>query len=500
MLYLHNSLSNTKELFKPLDLKHIKMYVCGPTVYDDIHIGNARPIIVFDVLYRLLQTIYPKVTYVRNITDIDDKIIQRAMERQISINNLTHDTTISYHQDISFLNVLSPTFEPKATEHIKDMQDIIQILLDKGFAYLSNNKLAKQEVMFAINKFKDYGKLSGLKQEDILPGARVEIDVDKQYSSDFILWKPSLEGEIGWPSPWGYGRPGWHIECSAMAKHYLGDNFDIHGGGIDLLFPHHENERAQSICCCFKEQASSISSATIFPDKFANYWLHNGFLMVEGQKMSKSLGNFLTLKDTLKTHHGETIRLAMLMTHYRQPLNFKENTLAQAKNVLDKFYSLLGKAIIQYQKVSNRIFVPNFTFNQENIVKNDFLAALLDDLNTPKALSILHQDMSFLNDLLNQSENCSASNKLEQTINQIIVQSKLLGILQAQPQAWHVLTNVRSLNEEEFDKEEIAQLLQERNLARKINDYAKADHIRQQLYNKGIILKDAKDGSTWERR
>ena len=360
MLHLYDTFSKSKREFRPIDPNNVRMYVCGPTVYDYAHVGNARPVIVFDTLFRIMRHSYgvDNVTYVRNITDVDDKIIEAANSNKEDISSLTSRTIQYFHEDASYIGTLVPTIEPKATDHINEMVEMIETLIVKGFAYEVDGN-----VLFSSSKYDQYGKLSGKNIDELIAGARVDIEDFKKEASDFILWKPSKDNEPGWESPWGKGRPGWHIECSAMSKKYLGDTFDIHGGGQDLIFPHHENEIAQSECCHEK--------------RFANYWLHNGFLTVEGNKMAKSEGNFITVNELKDRYHGEVIRLAMLMTHYRQPLNWTENSLLESKKILNKWFSFFLD--IEISK------------DDEEIVDVNILSALKDDINTPKAISELHQ-------------------------------------------------------------------------------------------------------------
>lgn len=449
MLKLFNTLNHKKETFIPLRKNKVSMYVCGPTVYEDIHIGNARPIVVFDVLFRLLQESYSEITYVRNITDVDDKIIAKAKELQKPINYISNLYTNSFHEDIQHLNVLPPSFEPKATEYIQNMIVMIDDLINKSYAYVSNN-----HVFFAVDKFPDYGKLSGMNQEDLKIGARIEVSEFKKNPTDFVLWKPAKTNEIGWDSPWGFGRPGWHIECSAMAKHYLGEHFDIHGGGQDLIFPHHENERAQSIC--------SSSSKT----NMANYWLHNGYVLLEGQKMSKSLNNFITLKNLLKTYNGITIRLALLSTHYRQPLNFQETSLQQAKAIITKMQNLIADTTGKPSKPSQ-----------------EFLENLNDDLNTPAALTVFYSNITKLQKL---SKDSLAAKTLNATI---LAEMEILGLFP--------LPLIKNIS---ISNKEIEELITTRQQAKKEKNFALADKIRDDLQKKGIIIYDSKEGTTWKTK
>ena len=371
MLQIYNTASRRKEEFRPIDKRHVRMYVCGPTVYDFAHIGNARPVVVFDVVYRLLKRLYPKVTYVRNITDVDDKINARAKETGEDIRTLTERTAQQFHEDIAALGALPPDVEPRATEHIAEMIAIISELLDKGYAYHEDG-----HVLFHVPSMPSYGALSGHSREELIAGARVEVAPYKRDPADFVLWKPSETTLPGWDSPWGRGRPGWHIECSAMSMKYLGDSFDIHGGGRDLIFPHHENEIAQSRCAHPGSQ-------------FAKYWMHNGYLMAEGEKMSKSLGNFYTIRELLDEFPGEAIRLALLQTHYRQPLDFTKDNLRQAKQTLDRFYTAL-RAVAEIEPA--------------DAAAEDVIKALEDDINTPLALAALHATLSDLNKAETEAE------------------------------------------------------------------------------------------------
>lgn len=449
-LKLYNTLSRGKETFQPIDAGHVKMYVCGPTVYDAAHLGNARPVVVFDILYRLLKHLYPKVTYVRNITDVDDKIIEAAKKNKEPINRLTKRTTQKYHQDMAALNALSPDIEPRATEHIPQMIDMIQNLVDKGYAYAADG-----HVLFSVKTDPNYGALSGFDKDQIISGARVEVAPYKQDPEDFILWKPSVGDMSGWQSPWGYGRPGWHIECSAMSKTYLGETFDIHGGGIDLVFPHHENEVAQSSCC---NQGK----------KLANYWMHNGHLGVNGEKMSKSLGNFFTVDEKLSDMPGEVIRYILLATHYRQPLDWTEEGGVQAKNVLDKFYT----ALQGHEK-------------QDIDINSDLLESLQDDLNVPLALLSLHELVSEIH----KSKDLDQKNKLQ---NQLRVSANMLGLLYQDPENWFKSSQSNALSAGEIEA-----LIQKRKEARANKDFAQADKIRDDLAAQGVTLLDGVDGTTW---
>ena len=448
-LQIYDTFSNEKKLFEPIDPSNVRMYVCGPTVYDFPHVGNARPVIVFDLLFRLLRRIYgiDNVTYVRNITDVDDKIIAAASENNEDIKSLTERTIKFFHDDANYIGALEPTFEPKATDYINDMIDIISSLIEKDYAYVSEDN-----VLFSASKFSKYGQLSGKNLEEMIAGSRVEVESFKRSSSDFVLWKPSKSSEPGWDSPWGKGRPGWHIECSAMSEKLLGKNFDIHGGGQDLIFPHHENEIAQSEC------ANN--------EKFANFWLHNGFVNVEGNKMSKSEGNFVTVNQLKQKYQGEVIRLAMISTHYRQPLNWTENNLIECKKTLDKWYQLISEN--------------NFSFDNEKI-SSEVINALEDDLNTPKAISVLHQ----------LYKDCKSNDR--NTVETFLSSANFLGILMHTSSEW------LSWGKEKLsiDEKQIELLISERKSARDNGNFEKADKIRNDLEHKGILLEDNEGKTTW---
>ncbi len=452
-LHLYNTAARKKEEFKPLDGSHVRMYVCGPTVYDYAHIGNARPVVVFDVLYRLLKHLYPKVTYVRNITDVDDKIIAAAKEKGEAIQSITERTTKAFHADMAALGDIGPDEEPKATEYIAQMQELVQALLDKGFAYEDSG-----HVLFHVPSMPEYGRLSGHNREDLIAGARVEVAPYKKDPGDFVLWKPSADDLPGWDSPWGRGRPGWHIECSAMSSKLLGKSFDIHGGGQDLIFPHHENEIAQS-------------TSAHGPGTYARYWVHNGYLMVEGEKMSKSLGNFYTVHELLDEFPGEAIRLALLKTHYRQPQDFTKAGLQEAKTELNRFYTLL--------KTTDE------TEPESAEVPPQVLAPLMDDLNTPLAINSLW-------DLRHDLGKAAANNSkdLPGAKGRLLAAGKMLGLLQQPPEDWFH----RGLDDPQIDG-----LIAARAAARKARDFAEADRIRDQLKAQGIVLEDGPEGTTWKQ-
>jgi cysteinyl-tRNA synthetase len=444
-LYLHNSLTRRKERFEPADPTNVRMYVCGPTVYDLAHLGNSRAVIVFDVVTRLLRRLYPSVTYVRNITDVDDKINSRAQETGQPIGAITARTTADFHADMAALGALPPDEEPRATAHIAEMIVIIQRLIASGHAYA-----AEGHVLFAVASDSGYGKLSGRSHDELLAGARVDVAPYKRDAGDFVLWKPSSADLPGWDSPWGRGRPGWHIECSAMAWKYLGETFDIHGGGSDLIFPHHENEMAQSLCA--------------FPgSRFARYWMHNGMLQVNGEKMSKSLGNFFTVRDILAKAPGEAIRMLLLKTHYRSLLDFSDQGLAESKRELDRFYRALEHA-------------PDAT---DGDVPAPVLEALCDDLNTPLAISAMHAlaDAAITGD--------------QEAASGLRAAGTLMGLLQQAPDAW--------FRGEADDAADIEAAIAERLAARKSKNFARADAIRADLVAKGVLLEDGPKGTTWRR-
>jgi cysteinyl-tRNA synthetase len=456
-LAFYNTLSRRKEPFVPLDPNRVGMYVCGPTVYDSAHIGNARPIIVFDVLYRMLKRLYPTVVYVRNITDVDDKINARAKDNGEPIAALTARTTAAFHADIDALNALRPDIEPRATAHIGQMIAMIEVLLERGHAYE-----AEGHVLFSVPSMPDYGVLSRRSQDEMIAGARVEVAPYKKNAADFVLWKPSSDDLPGWDSPWGRGRPGWHIECSAMSKEYLGITFDIHGGGQDLVFPHHENEIAQSVCA--------------HGQPFARYWLHNGYLMVEGEKMSKSAGNFFTVRDLLDLAPGEAIRLAMLTAHYHQPFDWTAEGLKLARGAMDRLYLALRA-------------VSDIPATGRDAVPFEVLAALEDDLNTPLAIAHLHELATQLNKATSPEEKAKWKGAL-------LASGDVLGVLQQDVEAWFRLVPQAgsSLTDDAVDD-----LINRRIEARQAKNFAEADRIRKELADQGVLLEDGAGGTTWRR-
>ena len=459
-LHIHDTLRGKKVKFTPRKKGEVRMYVCGPTVYDLAHIGNARPVVVFDVFTRLLRWLYPKVTYVRNITDVDDKINAAAKETGESIQAITERTTKIFHDDMAALGNLPPDHEPRATQHIDAMIELVAKLLESGNAYEAPGE-AKGHVLFSVPSMPDYGKLSKLKRDDLVAGARVEVAPYKQDLADFVLWKPSpIEDDLpGWDSPWGRGRPGWHLECSVMSEKFLGPEFDIHGGGQDLIFPHHENEIAQSTC------TGGFA--------FAKYWMHNGYLMAEGEKMSKSLGNFYTVHELLDEFPGETIRLALLKTHYRQPLDFTKDGLAEAKRELDGFYGALRGVDASAEA------------EQET---PDIIEAMSDDLNTPLALSHLHE----LAGDLNKAE----GGQKPEAASRLLSAARLLGLLGQDPEAWFK----GEASEGGLDDATIDALIAERDRTRENKEFKRGDEIRDQLEAQGILLEDGAQGTTWKRK
>jgi len=452
-LVLHNTLTRKKEPFTPGNPEQVTMYVCGPTVYNYAHIGNARPAVVFDVLFRLLSESYDNVIYARNITDVDDKIIEASIEQNVPIEEITKKYTAIYREDMAALGVLPPSIEPKATETIDEMIAMIEGLISGGHAYE-----AEGHVLFNVPSFKDYGALSGRNRDDMIAGARVEVAPYKKDPADFVLWKPSDEAHPGWDSPWGRGRPGWHLECSSMTEKHLGRTIDIHGGGHDLIFPHHENEIAQSTCAHGHEL-------------YVRYWLHNGFVNADKEKMSKSIGNVLLVHELLKQAPGEAIRLALLNAHYRQPLDWTESGLDQAKRTLDGLYGTLRRL----QDVSA----------DATDLPDDFRAAIQDDLNTPKAIAVL----SRLAHAANTTESDADRRRIK---GELLASGRILGLLQSDPESWFKGGGDRTIDEASIDA-----LIEARNAARAEKNFAEADRIRDQLTEMGISIEDTPDGTIW---
>ena len=440
-IFLTNNLTNQKEKFVSINDNSVGMYVCGPTVYDDPHIGNARPIVIFDILFKVLKNKFSSVNYVRNITDVDDKIIKSSNEKNISISDLTENVIKSFNEDCNYLNCETPTHQPKATEHIDLMIEMISELIKKGFAYENN-----EHIYFEVKKFDDYGKLSNKKLDDLIAGSRIEVSDNKKNSEDFVLWKPSLENEPAWDSPWGKGRPGWHLECSAMSKKFLGNEFDIHGGGIDLIFPHHENEIAQSRCA---------NDTKVF----ANYWLHNAFITMSNEKMAKSQGNILKIKDFRNKVSGQVLRLALISAHYKQPLDWNDKLLEDCQSTIDKWYN---------------VYLPS----KQNL-DDEILKPLYDDINTPGYIANLHK----LYDKANKG-----NDEDKQIFNSAC---NFIGLLNETKEEWlnHKKTKV-SITEQEIENK-----IDLRNKARADKDYKEADNIRDYLLDKGVLIED-KDGKT----
>ena len=440
-IFLTNNLSNKKEKFVPIDEKKIGMYVCGPTVYDDPHIGNARPIVIFDILFKILKSKYSSVTYVRNITDVDDKIIKSSNEKKISISDLTQTVIKSFNEDCNYLNCENPTQQPKATEHIDLMIEMISELIKKGFAYEN-----KKHVYFEVKKFDEYGQLSNKKLEELIAGSRIEVSDNKKNSEDFVLWKPSFDNEPSWDSPWGKGRPGWHLECSAMSKKFLGNEFDIHGGGIDLIFPHHENEIAQSRCA---------NDTKVF----ANYWLHNAFITMSNEKMAKSQGNILKIKDFRDNVSGQVLRLALISAHYKQPLDWNDKLLEDCQNTIDKWYN---------------VYLPS-----DEDLNDEIVQPLYDDINTPGYIANLHK----------LYEKANKGNDEDKKIFNSAC--NFIGLLQETKEEWlnHKKGKI------EISEKEIENKIDLRNKARADKNYKEADKIRDYLLDKGVLIED-KDGKT----
>ena len=447
-IFLTNSFGNKKVKFSPIDPKKIGMYVCGPTVYESPHIGNARPLVVFDILFKVLKCKYGKdsITYVRNITDIDDKIITSSIENKISVSELTGKITSIFHEDCKYLNCESPTHEPRATDNISLMIDMINKLIKNNFAYEKNN-----HVYFEVKKFDDYGKLSNKNLDELVAGARVEISKNKKNPEDFVLWKPSSNDEPFWDSPWGKGRPGWHLECSVMSKRFLGDVFDIHGGGRDLIFPHHENEIAQSRCANKK-------------NNFANYWVHNGFITISNEKMSKSLGNILKISDFKKKVNGQVLRLALISSHYKQPLDWNNKLLNECEKTLNKWYE-------SYIDIDKSVLIPD-----------EYLSPLYDDLNTPGYIANLHK-------LFEISQKGSQKDK-----EMFMSACNFVGLLNENQKEWKKFKKEK-LN---ITDDEIKLKILERNNARKNKDFKKADKIRDELEDKGVLIEDKDYKTHWK--
>ena len=444
-IYLYNTIERNKKAFIPLDEKNVRMYVCGPTVYDFPHVGNARPLIIFDLLFRLLKKTYgtESVTYVRNITDVDDKIIESAKTKNISINELTEKVIKDFQDDCNYLGCLKPTVEPRATDHIDEMISLTKKLIEKKFAYVE-----KSHVYFEVSKYTDYGKLSNKKISKLVAGSRVKIVEAKRSPADFVLWKPSLNNDPGWDSPWGRGRPGWHLECSAMSEKYLGKEFDIHGGGLDLIFPHHENEIAQSIC------ANNTKS-------FANFWMHNGYVTVNKEKMAKSEGNFVTINELKSRFDGQVVRLAMLSTHYTQPFDWNDRILETSYKTLSKWYEF---------------------YSEDTETTNiNLLDSLKDDLNTPLFISELHKLYT------------EASKGNKQAGVQLSSACKFIGLFTKDLKSWN-----ENKSKKYFSEDEVEKLIKERNESRNNKNFKRSDEIRDLLNNNGVLIEDDQEKTKWK--
>ena len=443
-LKLTNSLTRKKELFKPINPENITMYACGPTVYDNPHVGNARTLVVFDILYRVLKKLFTNVKYVRNITDVDDKIIEASKNKKISINEITKNVTKVFHKNCKSLNCLVPTSEPRATDHIQEMVEMTKSLIKKNFAYS-----VEGHVYFSVSTFKEYGKLSNKNLDELKAGSRIEISKLKKNPMDFVLWKPSLPDDPGWESPWGRGRPGWHLECSVMSEKYLGKNFDIHGGGLDLIFPHHENEIAQSCC----------NNST---EKFSNYWVHNGFVTINKEKMSKSLGNIVSISDAVDKYSGQVVRLALLSAHYSQPLDWNEKLLEEQKSIIEKWYQM-------YDETNEDISL-------------DIIETLLDDLNSPGFIAKIHELY------------VSAKKGDEQSKKSFNSACKLIGLFNLNKDEWEKFKKIKIDISETF----ILKKINDRLIAKQKGDFKLADQIRNELLSKGVVIEDQKDKTIWK--
>ncbi len=475
-IHIYNTLSGKKELFEPLEPGKVSMYVCGPTVYDSCHIGHARSVVVFDVISRYFRSQGYDVMYVRNFTDIDDKIIDRANQLRIDSRRLAEKYIHEFYKDMDALNVERAIVEPKATAHIDRIIEIIETLIQKGFGYQIDG-----DVFFAVDSFKAYGKLSGRNLGEMEAGARVDIDKRKRNPFDFVLWKSAKPGEPSWSSPWGMGRPGWHIECSAMSSKYLGESLDIHGGGKDLIFPHHENEIAQS--------------EAAFGKPFVRYWIHNGFVNIDQEKMSKSLGNFLMIKDVIKSYHPEAVRLFLLSNHYRSPIDFTEKAMDEATSGLDRIYALL-------ERVQKKIDLsPETSGLKKGVHWERFCQAMDDDFNTARGTGILFNVVHEVNRLLDRYENQLSTDTgaiLQSAYTDILKMGNVMGFLAETPGIYFEDKRHRELERESIDQAIIEKMIEERTAARRAKDWAKADQIRKELGEKNIILEDRSEGTIWK--
>ncbi|MFO7990130.1 MAG: cysteine--tRNA ligase [Desulfotignum sp.] len=475
-LKIYNTLTGKKEPFVPIEEDTVKMYVCGPTVYDTSHIGHARSVVVFDMIFRWLTRIGYAVTYVRNFTDVDDKIIKKSNETGEACTAITEKYIDEFHNEMDALNVLRPTMEPKATEHIDHIIDFVKKLIEKGKAYA----VGDGNVYFSIDAFENYGRLSGRNPEDMRAGARIAVDEKKKNPLDFTLWKPAKPGEPYWESPWGNGRPGWHIECSAMSHEYLGEGFDIHGGGKDLIFPHHENEIAQS--------------EALFGTRFVKYWIHNGFVDINNEKMSKSLGNFTMIKDVLERYSPEVIRMFLLSNHYRSPIDYSEQSMYEVSMGLDRIYGFL-------ERLENLdIQAKDSGYGKNGALWQAFSEAMNDDFNSAKALAAVFETVKKGNKMLDQAPeqlDDSLAAELTQIRHDIADIARILGIFLETPSAWFTAKKDKGVADMSVDPATVEALIAERAQARKDKNFARADEIRDQLQEMNIILEDGAEGTTW---
>jgi cysteinyl-tRNA synthetase len=480
-LRIYNTATRRKEDFKPLHEGKVSMYVCGVTVYDLCHIGHARSAIVFDILVRYLRARGIDVTYVRNFTDVDDKIIERARQLGKETTDLAQEYIDAFYEDMGKIGVLNADIEPRATEHIEGMIEMIEVLISKGFAYVEDG-----DVFYSVEKYEDYGKLSGRRLEDMKAGSRIAINERKRHPMDFVLWKGAKPGEPQWPSPWGPGRPGWHMECSVMSAHFLGDTFDIHGGGKDLLFPHHENEQAQSIAANDGE--------------FARYWVHNGFVTVESEKMSKSLGNFVTIRDALNSYHPEVLRLFLLSKHYRSPLDFSKSAVKDLQSGLGRIYRLVQRletCIGPYQEDDN-VSAPGFLSDTHNDpFLEQFINMMDDDLNTAGTTGLVFEKVKDINRFLDEHEDLTDKKviaRLKDDRRRLFMAARVLGILNEDPETFFAQL---SDSADSIDTHDVERLIEERAKARANKDWKQADAVRDQLKEMGVVLEDGPEGTTW---
>jgi cysteinyl-tRNA synthetase len=477
-LFIYNTIKRKKERFEPLRAGRVQIYVCGPTVYDSCHIGHARSVVVFDVIVRYLKVCGYEVNYVRNFTDVDDKIINRAIELGVTPKSLADQYIKEFYTDMDALNVERANFEPKVTDHIGDIITVIEQLIEKGFAYHVDG-----DVYFSVTSFNGYGKLSNRSLADMEAGARVDIDERKKNPFDFVLWKSSKPKEPFWESPWGKGRPGWHIECSAMSSKFLGETFDIHGGGKDLIFPHHENEIAQSEAAHGKE--------------FARYWIHNGFVNIDQEKMSKSLGNFLMIKDVIQQYHPEAVRLFLLSKQYRKPIDFNQATILESNLALDRIYALLDRI----EKIPGPSPKMNETQSGNSTYWKKFCEAMNDDFNTAGGIAAVFDAVRYANRLLDgagENEDADLRSPLEEIRRQLLDMGNVLGLFQENAEDYFAEKKASAVKKMSIDTEKVQQMIEARNAARNDKDWSKADRIRDELLEMNIVLEDRPDGTVWK--